>query len=176
MQRAAAVAVSGNNLVGDGAGEWCAVSMNQREVRAPFALSVVERPNPAAFVREQFGLRVQNQIVVPRTTSSRQFGSTLFADQDSTLYQFVNNLRTVKENDPCAWAIFLLLDGGFFEATEGDEIAGQWKVVLLLRVERADELVKVTAPDCIGGSFAFADGAPPFESMLGREIKLTARL
>lgn len=56
--------IRSNYLISNDAGERCAVRMNQREVRALFALRLVDRPNPTALVGQQFSLSIKNQVAV----------------------------------------------------------------------------------------------------------------
>src|ERR1043166_1490215 len=65
VQRAAAPAVGGDDFIGEGAGQRRAVCVDKCEVRALFALSVIDRPDPAALMCKQLDIRVKNQIVVP---------------------------------------------------------------------------------------------------------------
>src|SRR5260221_6840035 len=74
VQVASAILVGRDHLVGDRAGEWRAVRMDQYEVRASFALGVRDRPNPPTLVGQQFGVRIQDEVIEPPAKSTREFG------------------------------------------------------------------------------------------------------
>ena len=143
---------------------------------------VADGPDPSALVREELGVGIESQVTVSGAEAARELGGPVAGNEHAAADELVDHLGAVERDDFRAGAVAFLVEGGFCEAGEGDEVAGGREAVALFDegtvfgVKGADKFIQVVSADGVGGRFAFGDGAAGFEAMVGFDVELAAGL
>src|ERR1022692_2558689 len=99
MQAALGILIRFHDVLHNGGSQRCSIGVNKREMSSAFAVRVINAPNPAALMGEQFNVRIKGEVCVPRATTPCEICSLFFCDNDSSVYQFRHHLGSREDCD-----------------------------------------------------------------------------
>src|SRR5215208_1775678 len=100
----------------------------------------------------------------------------LFRDKDAALHQLADDLCPSQSYDLLFPSALFLLDRGFPETSERDEVTSDWPLVSSLSVEDTYKLVQIGTANRLDRGFAFSNSATGFEAVFCREVQLSTGL
>jgi hypothetical protein len=123
-------------------------------------------------VRHEFRKSVKNEIIAVCAAAPGEFCGPLLGNDYPAFHQLANDLPAIEGNNFRSTTMPLLLNGGFCKTSERNEIARNWKIFLIFRIDGTDELIQIVATAWSVRGFAFTDGLPRFETVFCGKIKL----
>lgn len=127
-------------------------------------------------MREKLGLGIEDEMIERSAAATGELGRSFLRHENPAAYQLIDDLRSRKKDDLRLAALPFLLDSGFREPGERNEIADRRCLAAALGVEGTNELVHLVSADRLVGRLALGYGAAGLEAMVSREVDLTASL
>ncbi len=150
--------------------------MDKHEVCAFLALTVIQSPNPAALVNQDFRLSVENKVGEGCAASSCDFCCSLFCNECPAFHQIIDHLRPRARNNFGTASVLFLFNGSFCETRERYEIAHNLSLVIVFGIKHTHELVEVGTANRFHCGYTFGDGSLRLETVVSCEIQFTSGL